>query len=92
MVLTAAVVVAVAAPDALADQRECKVMHNALVCVVVHDPPPAAPSLGPSPGPGMCAWKGHEYPCNDKAFGWFDNQDGCYYKLISPQPPYDVKL
>jgi hypothetical protein len=32
------------------------------------------------------------YPCHDSLIGWFDNTDGCYYKLASPQPPYDLKL
>jgi hypothetical protein len=48
--------------------------------------------LKPSMGPGLCAWHGREYPCHDDQIGWFDNQDGCYYKLVSPQPPYDPKL
>jgi len=43
-------------------------------------------------GSVLCSWRGREYPCHDDQIGWFDTQDGCYYKLISPQPPYDVKL
>jgi len=91
-VLTAVVVVVLAAPAALADQRVCKVVHNVLVCVAVHDQPPSDPSPGLRPGPGTCSWQGHEYPCHDEAFGWFDNADGCYYLSMTPQPAYDSKL
>jgi hypothetical protein len=90
-VLTAVVVVALAAPAALADHRVCKVIHNVLVCVAVHDQPPSDASRGPrpGPGPGTCSSQGHEYPCHDKAFGWFDSTDGCYYTPLTPQPAYD---
>ena len=94
-VVMAAVFVAVAAPTALADQRQCNVVHNALVCVAVHSPPRSVPSPGaPRPGvsPGTCSWLGHAYPCHDKAFGWFDNSDGCYYETLTPQPAYDATL
>jgi len=93
-VVTAAVVVAVAAPAALADQRQCKVVHNVLVCIAVHVPPPAPSPRPPRTGtsPGTCSWQGHEYPCHDNAFGWFDSQDGCYYLRMTPQPAYDSKL
>jgi len=94
-VVMASVVVAAAAPTALADQRQCKVLHNALVCVAVHSPPRSAQNLGPPrPGasPGTCSWQGHAYPCHDKAFGWFANSDGCYYDSLTPQPAYNSTL
>jgi len=90
-----AVVLAAAAPTALADQRQCKVVHNTLVCVAVHSPPHSARSLGaPRPviSPASCSWQGNAYPCHDKAFGWFANADGCYYEALTPQPAYDSKL
>jgi hypothetical protein len=93
-VLTAAVVVALATPAAAADHRVCKVVHNVLVCVAVHDPPPPAPSPGHRlrPVPQTCSWLGREIPCHDKVFGWFDSTDGCYYNPLTPQPAYDPKL
>ncbi|WBB78100.1 hypothetical protein O7606_17830 [Micromonospora sp. WMMD882] len=36
---------------------------------------------------GKCQWNGREIPCYDDVLGWFNNSDGCYYKLASPQPP-----
>ena len=94
-VVTAAVVVVLAASAASADQRQCKVLHNVLVCVAVHSPPPSPPSPGPGrPGVslGACSWQGREYPCHDAAFGWFANSDGCYYETLTPQPAYDSTL
>jgi len=62
------------------------------ICHVVN-PPSTGLGHGPkSPtGPGLCSWQGHEYPCHDKAFGWFDSMDGCYYTPLTPQPAYDSK-
>lgn len=37
-------------------------------------------------GPG-CHWGGTSFPCTDPALGWFDGEDGCYYRLDDPQPP-----
>ncbi|KKK07024.1 hypothetical protein [Micromonospora sp. HK10] len=36
---------------------------------------------------GKCQWNGRVVPCYDEYLGWFNNGDGCYYKLASPQPP-----
>jgi hypothetical protein len=33
------------------------------------------------------AGSGEVVPCFDAVFGWWSNADGCYYKLLSPQPP-----
>jgi hypothetical protein len=94
-VVTAAVLVVLAAPAAMADQRDCKVLHNVLVCVAVHSPSVTTPSPGPSPlgvSPGTCSWQGRKYPCHDLVFGWFANSDGCYYEILTPQPAYDSTL
>ncbi len=37
-------------------------------------------------GRGVCHWNGRTISCYDKVLGWFNNQDGCYYKLEEPQP------
>jgi len=35
----------------------------------------------------MCSFRGYQYACYSPAFGWFDSTNGCYYGLLSPQPP-----
>ncbi|GLZ56797.1 MULTISPECIES: hypothetical protein [Micromonospora] len=32
-------------------------------------------------GGGVCQWNGRTIPCYDEDLGWFNNGDGCYYKL-----------
>ena len=63
------------------------------VCQAVR-PPGSGTKTGPKPptSPVTCSWQGRVYPCNDPALGWFDNQDGCYYRLASPQPVFDPNL
>ncbi|WP_435820973.1 hypothetical protein [Micromonospora musae] len=38
-------------------------------------------------GGGKCQWNGRTVKCYDEFLGWFNNADGCYYKLEEPQPP-----
>ncbi|OZV80245.1 hypothetical protein CA850_15850 [Micromonospora echinospora] len=38
-------------------------------------------------GPAKCQWNGKPIACYDDYMGWFNNSDGCYYKLAQPQPP-----
>ncbi|WP_405428368.1 hypothetical protein [Micromonospora sp. NBC_00617] len=38
-------------------------------------------------GGGVCQWGGRTIPCYYDLLGWFNNGDGCYYKLASPQKP-----
>jgi hypothetical protein len=42
---------------------------------------------GDSDAGGKCQWNGRVLPCYDDLLGWFNNGDGCYYKLLDPQPP-----
>ncbi|MFJ8579016.1 hypothetical protein [Micromonospora sp. NPDC093277] len=58
------------------------------------------PAVPPGPGGGgdnggggnnggtapKCQWNGRTIPCYDDLLGWFNNSDGCYYKLAEPQP------
>ncbi|TDC48702.1 hypothetical protein E1258_27805 [Micromonospora sp. KC207] len=44
------------------------------------------PGDGESGGGGKCQWNGKVIPCYDNVLGWFNNGDGCYYKLAEPQP------
>ncbi|WP_442934366.1 hypothetical protein [Micromonospora sp. CPCC 205546] len=37
-------------------------------------------------GGGKCQWNGRTIKCYDDVLGWFNNGDGCYYKLAQPQP------
>ncbi|WP_435872944.1 hypothetical protein [Micromonospora haikouensis] len=41
---------------------------------------------GSSGGSGTCQWNGRVIACYDDLLGWFNNGDGCYYKLSQPQP------
>ncbi len=41
---------------------------------------------GSGGGSASCSFHGQSFPCYNQLFGWFDGQDGCYYKLMSPQP------
>ncbi|MBB5829584.1 hypothetical protein [Micromonospora carbonacea] len=41
---------------------------------------------GSSGGSGTCQWNGRVIACYDDVLGWFNNGDGCYYKLSQPQP------
>ncbi|MGC4807934.1 hypothetical protein [Micromonospora sp. DT233] len=34
---------------------------------------------------GKCQWEGKVLPCYDDVLGWFNNGNGCYYKLEEPQ-------
>ncbi|RLK24236.1 hypothetical protein DER29_2134 [Micromonospora sp. M71_S20] len=37
-------------------------------------------------GSARCQWNGRTVKCYDSVLGWFNNGDGCYYKLAEPQP------
>ncbi len=41
---------------------------------------------GDGGGGGKCQWNGRIVPCYHPDLGWFNNGDGCYYKLAQPQP------
>ncbi|MBU8858254.1 MULTISPECIES: hypothetical protein [unclassified Micromonospora] len=36
-------------------------------------------------GTPKCQWNGRAIPCYHEVLGWFNNADGCYYKLEEPQ-------
>ncbi|SBT50483.1 hypothetical protein [Micromonospora auratinigra] len=65
-------------------------------CNVWDDEPgtPGGPGGGGNTGGGgsgdgaaaKCQWNGRAIPCYDDLLGWFNNGDGCYYKLAEPQP------
>ncbi|MGW0506411.1 hypothetical protein [Micromonospora sp. NPDC003241] len=40
-------------------------------------------------GGGVCQWNGRTIPCYTDELGWFNSNDGCYYKLAEPQPEAD---
>ncbi|WP_442929901.1 hypothetical protein [Micromonospora sp. WMMC241] len=69
------------------EQTDCDVWDD--------DPPipgdPGGPGGGGDNGGGngggtaKCQWNGRVIPCYDPDLGWFNNGDGCYYKLAVPQ-------
>ncbi|TCB94496.1 hypothetical protein E0H26_21440 [Micromonospora zingiberis] len=40
---------------------------------------------GGGSGGGVCQWNGRTIPCYDEQLGWFNSNDGCYYRLAEPQ-------
>ncbi|MFY1635478.1 hypothetical protein ACN27F_19760 [Solwaraspora sp. WMMB335] len=61
----------------------------------VEDPgTPGGPGGGNGPGTGNpgggftpCMRNGEELDCYDDILGWFNRDDGCYYRVAEPQPP-----
>lgn len=49
-------------------------------------PPGSDAGSGGGTDPG-CHWGATVFPCSDTVLGWFDNDDGCYYRPADPQPP-----
>jgi hypothetical protein len=90
--LTLLILVAVVAPAASADTRGCQIVHNTFRCIAVHKPLVPKPSQVRMPLIVSCSWQGQPFPCHDPEMGWFDNQDGCYYRPAIPQPAFDPNL
>ncbi|BBH67116.1 hypothetical protein ACTI_38010 [Actinoplanes sp. OR16] len=42
---------------------------------------------GGSSGTAPCYYDGQRFPCTQDGWGYFNESDGCYYVLESPQPP-----
>ncbi|WDZ87970.1 hypothetical protein [Micromonospora cathayae] len=94
--VAALLVVTQAPPPAVADPgAECPIGQTD--CNVWDDEPgtgnPGDPGDGDGDdggnnggGAGKCQWNGRVIPCYDDVLGWFNNSDGCYYKLAQPQP------
>ncbi|QOC95063.1 hypothetical protein ID554_14940 [Micromonospora craniellae] len=40
-------------------------------------------------GGGVCQWNGRTIPCYTDQLGWFNSNDGCYYKFREPHPEAD---
>ncbi|MEU5721227.1 hypothetical protein ABZ783_05320 [Micromonospora sp. NPDC047738] len=66
-------------------QNDCNVWDD--------DPGVPGPGGGGNTGGGgngggtapKCQWNGRAIPCYHDELGWFNNADGCYYKLAEPQ-------
>jgi hypothetical protein len=90
-VACAALVVAGAGP-AYADYWQCT--PNGESCWLVVETPGEGGDNGGGDGGGgggggtnTCEWQGQWVKCYQEGFGWFNESDGCYYILESPQPP-----
>ncbi|MDG4763195.1 hypothetical protein O7632_03590 [Solwaraspora sp. WMMD406] len=42
---------------------------------------------GGNGGASSCYHNGELVPCYDEILGWFNRDDGCYYRVAEPQPP-----
>ncbi|MFJ6196701.1 hypothetical protein [Micromonospora sp. NPDC092111] len=93
--LLALLVAVVAPPPAQAAGPGAECPPGQHDCNVWDDDPgvpggPGGPNdPGGSNGPGAtpkCQWNGKPLPCYNPFLGWFNNANGCYYKLAEPQP------
>ncbi|MDO8119710.1 hypothetical protein Q6346_00105 [Isoptericola sp. b490] len=52
------------------------------------DPTPPPPDAASDTGTTRVCQnhEGAQVPCYDETFGWFNDQDRCYWRLLSPQP------
>nr|WP_243704786.1 hypothetical protein [Micromonospora sp. KC723] len=50
------------------------------------DPGGGGDGGGAKPPAAKCQWNGRPVACYNEFLGWFNNADGCYYKLAEPQP------
>jgi len=85
-------VLATTAATAATAHDGCRYVPSAQqwACQVVTSPGQSQqPRPKPSTGPPLCSWQSHAYQCHEDQMGWFDNTDGCYYLLMTPQPVYD---
>jgi len=83
------------APAALADpggscpptEPDCHVWDDQKPRPRPGDPGGGKPGDGGGGGkPAVCMRDGEPVKCYDELLGWFNNSDGCYYKLQEPQP------
>ncbi|MFE0588767.1 hypothetical protein [Micromonospora echinospora] len=87
------------APAVAAPGAECPVGQTD--CSVWDDEPgtpgnpggPGGPGGGDGDGngggPAKCQWNGKPVDCYDEFAGWFNSNDGCYYKPTQSPPPAD---
>ncbi|MFF3867151.1 hypothetical protein [Micromonospora sp. NPDC001898] len=93
LAVTAAPPTATVAAAARGGGVECPIGQND--CNIWDDDPGTPGGGGGKPGggggddgpAGKCQWGGKVIPCYDNVLGWFNNGNGCYYKLEDPQPP-----
>lgn len=81
------------AKPAFADGGDVTCPPNQPICIIVVTDPgsPGGGGTGGSgsSGPRVCKvpTTGDVVPCQDPAWGWWSNLDGCYYKRLDPPPP-----
>ncbi|GLH94954.1 hypothetical protein [Phytohabitans aurantiacus] len=86
-----------AAPAAVAAPPDVECPPGQTDCQIVDETPGGGGNNGggnngggSSGGNDKCFRGEEEVPCYDPIFGWFNRDDGCYYKLTEPQlPPKD---
>jgi hypothetical protein len=88
--LLGAVVVMTGAGPAAAEDPPCHWEGSEYICDVGTPGNPGNPGNPGSPGGSKpCTYQGVEYPCSVPGMGYFNPNDGCYYRLVSPQPALD---
>jgi hypothetical protein len=88
-ILTAAIAITAPLPSALAD-HEVVCDERGRCTARAHDPGDPGGGGGGGGGGGAAECRndmGMILDCYDPQYGWWNNEDDCYYKLLSPQPP-----
>ncbi len=84
---------------AAAGPPDCRVINPVSGTCVITVPSPGSPAgARPSPPPSrgvashgsvecFTSLTHEKVPCHDPTYGWWNQKDGCYLKLVAPQPP-----
>lgn len=88
--LTVGLMLAAGVPHAVPSEVICDPQSE--TCIVTVDTPPAPGSqttgARPTGSARVCAnLAGEVLPCYSEVFGWFNDEDRCYYRPTVPQPP-----
>jgi hypothetical protein len=90
-VLTTTGVMLVRGPDVYAAPPVCETTPDSTECSIgdgttIPGDGNGNNNGGSAGGPATCSWKGKEVDCYIEGAGYFNNNDGCYYRVASPQP------
>ncbi|TDC40031.1 hypothetical protein E1166_15430 [Micromonospora sp. KC213] len=75
------------APDCPPGQNDCSIWGDDPGNPGDPGDPGGGNGGGEKPPAARCQWNGKPVACYNEFLGWFNNADGCYYKLAEPQPP-----
>ncbi|MDR7278867.1 hypothetical protein [Catenuloplanes atrovinosus] len=79
-------------PDVYAAPPECHNTPDSTECSIGDETTIPGDGNGNNPGggggggTGTCSWRGQEVDCYVEGAGYFNGNDGCYYRMAEPQP------